>query len=146
METMHLYSFMLIIQAIAKTALIIALVLLGFGTLGAVTGYTTATVMAGLAGILLMWTMYKSLPKSTECKMEIMATIKTMLKYGLPVSIGTIISGFLTAFYSYILAIYVTNNAIIGNYTLAITFVSSNHFLRYSRNNHDVSRILQTRL
>jgi len=123
METMHLYSFMLIIQSIAKTVLIVALVLLGFGTLGAVTGFTTASVMAGLAGILLMWTVYKSLPKSTNSKMEIMATIKTMLKYGLPVSIGSILSGFLTAFYSYILAIYVTNNAIIGNYNLAITFV-----------------------
>ena len=146
METMHLYSFMLIIQSIAKTALIVALVLLGFGTLGAVTGFTTASLMAGLAGILLMWTMYKSLPKSTNSKLEIMATIKTMLKYGLPVSIGTILTGFLTVFYSYILAIYVTNNATIGNYNLAINFVSSNHFLRYSRNNHAVSRILQTRL
>ena len=123
METMHLYSFMLIIQSIAKTALILALVLLGFGTLGAITGFTTASVIAGLAGILLMWTMYKSLPKPTNSKLEIMATIKTMLKYGLPVSIGTIITGFLTVFYSYILAFYVTNNAIIGNYNLAINFV-----------------------
>jgi O-antigen/teichoic acid export membrane protein len=122
METMHLYSFMLIIQSTAKTALIVALVLLGFGTLGAVTGFTTASLFAGLAGILLMWTMYKSLPKSTNSKIEIFATIKTMLKYGLPVSIGTIISGFLTVFYSYILAFYVTNNVTIGNYNLAINF------------------------
>ena len=122
METMHLYSFMLIIQSIVKTALIVTLVLLGFGTLGAITGFTTASLIAGLAGILLMWTMYKSLPKSTNSKLEIMATIKTMLKYGLPVSIGTILTGFLTVFYSYILAIYVTNNATIGNYNLAVNF------------------------
>jgi len=121
METMHFYSFMLIIQSIVKTALIVGLVLLGFGTLGAVTGFTTASLIAGLTGILLMWTMYKSLPKSTS-KMEIMATIKTMLKYGLPVSISSIITGFLSVFYSYILAIYVTNNATIGNYNLAINF------------------------
>ena len=122
MEVMHLYSFMLIIQSVVKTALIVGLVLLGFGTLGAVTGFTTASLMAGLTGALLMWTIYKSLPKTTDSKLEIMATIKTMLKYGLPVSIGTIITGFLTVFYSYILAIYVTNNAIIGNYSLAINF------------------------
>jgi O-antigen/teichoic acid export membrane protein len=101
---------------------IVALVLLGFGTLGAVTGFTTASLIAGLAGILLMWTMYKSLPKPTNSKLEIMATIKTMLKYGLPVSIGTILSGFLTVFLSYILAFYVTNNVTIGNYNLAINF------------------------
>jgi len=122
MEIMHLYSFMLIIQSIAKTALIVALVLLGFGTLGAVTGFTAGTLIAGLAGTILMWTMYKTLPKSTNSKLEVMATIKTMLKYGLPVSIGAILTGFLTTFYSYILAIYVTNNATIGNYTLAVNF------------------------
>jgi O-antigen/teichoic acid export membrane protein len=122
METMHLYSFMLIIQSIAKTVLIVALVLLGFGTLGAITGFTTASLTAGLAGILLMWTIYKSLPKATNGKLEMMATIKTMLKYGLPVSIGTILSGFLSVFLSYILAIYVTKNATIGNYNLALNF------------------------
>jgi len=123
METMHLYSFMLIIQSIVKTALIVGLVLLGFGTLGAITGFTSATIIAGLAGVLLMWTIYKSLAKSTGNKLEIMATIKTMLNYGLPVSIGSILTGFLTVFYSYILAIYVTNNAIIGNYNLSLNFV-----------------------
>jgi len=123
METMHLNSIMLIIQSTAKTILIVALVLLGFGTLGAITGFTTAVLMAGLTGILLMWTIYKSLPKTTNSKLEIMATIKMMLKYGLPVSIGTILTGFLSVFYSYLLAMYVTNNAIIGNYNVAINFV-----------------------
>ena len=111
METMHLNSVMLIIQSIIKTVLIVGLVLLGLGTLGAVTGFTVAVLFAGLTGVLLMWTMYKSLPKPTNSKLEIMATTKTMFKYGLPLSIGTILSGFLTQFYSYILAIYVTNNA-----------------------------------
>ena len=123
LEKMHLYSFTLIIQSIAKTVLIVALVLLGLGTFGAVTGYTVGSLFAGLTGVLLIWTMYKSLPKPTKSKLEIMATIKTMFKYGLPLSIGTILTGFLTQFYSYILAIYVINNAIIGNYNVALNFV-----------------------
>ena len=146
MEVMHLYSFMLIIQSVVKTTLIVALVLIGFATLGAVAGFTAASFMAGIAGALLMWTLYRSLPKTTDGKLELMATIKTMLKYGLPVSIGAIITGFLTIFYSYILAIYVTNNALIGNYILAVNFVRSNHFLRHSSNNYAFSRILQTGL
>jgi len=122
LEKMHFYSFTLIIQSIIKTVLIVTLVLLGLGTLGAVTGFTTASLIASLAGILLMWTIYRSLPKSANGKSEIMATIKTMFNYGLPVSIATILSGLLSTFYSYILAIYVTNNATIGNYNLAVTF------------------------
>jgi O-antigen/teichoic acid export membrane protein len=123
METMHLNSVLLIIQSTIKTVLIVGLVLLGLGTLGAVTGFTVAVLFAGLTGVLLMWTMYKSLPKPTHSNLEIITTIKTMFKYGLPLSIGTILSGFVTQFYSYILAIYVINNAAIGNYNVALNFV-----------------------
>ena len=122
LETMHLYSFMLIIQSIVKTALIIGLVTLGFGTLGAITGFTTGTLIAGLSGVLLTWTVYRSLPKSNDGHPGVLTTIKTMLRYGIPVSIGTILTGLITVFYSFILAFYVTNNAIIGNYNLAINF------------------------
>ena len=123
LETMHLNSLMQIIQSIVKTGLIIALVLLGLGTIGAVTGYTIAMIVAGLTGLLLLWYVYKSLPKPTESKLEIFITIKTMLKYGLPLSISTIVGGFLIQFYNYILAIYVTSNATIGNYNVALNFV-----------------------
>jgi O-antigen/teichoic acid export membrane protein len=123
METMHLNSIMLIVHSTAKTALIVTLVLLGLGTLGAVTGFTIATTIAGLTSVLLMFTIYRSLPKPTDNKLEIIATTKTLLKYGLPVSIGAILLGFLAQFYSYILAIYVSNNAIIGNYSVALNFV-----------------------
>ncbi|MGD0644152.1 MAG: flippase [Candidatus Bathyarchaeia archaeon] len=123
MEKMHLYSFMLIIQSIIKTGLIVTLVVLGFGTLGAISGFTVASLLAGLTGMLLVWTMYKSLPKPTRSKLEIMVNIKTMFKYGLPLSIGNILTGFLTIFYSYILAFYVINNSIIGNYNVALNFV-----------------------
>ena len=123
METMHLNSIMLIVHSIAKTALIVILVLLGLGTLGAVTGFSIATTIAGLTSVLLMFTIYRSLPRPTNSKLEIIATTKTLLKYGLPVSIGTILLGFLAQFYSYILAIYVSNNAIIGNYSVAVNFV-----------------------
>ena len=53
-----------------------------------------ATLFTGLTGMFLMWTMYKSLPKPTNSKLEIISTIKTMFKYGLPVSIGHILTGF----------------------------------------------------
>jgi O-antigen/teichoic acid export membrane protein len=121
LEVMHYYSFMLIIQSTIKTGLIIGLVLLGFGTLGAITGYTVSALIAGLAGVILVWTIYRVLPKSSS-RTEVFSTIKTMLGYGIPVSIGNILTALLTAFYSYILAFYVTNNALIGNYNLAINF------------------------
>ncbi len=123
LERMHLNSVMLIIQSIVKTAVIIGLVLLGLGTMGAVIGFSVAVLIAGITGILLMYTMYRSLPKSTDGQLAVFSTIKTMLKYGLPLSIGTIVGGFLTTFYSNILAVFVTDDGLIGNYSVAVNFV-----------------------
>ena len=122
LETMHLYSVTLIIQSLVKTGLIVGLVALGLGTVGAVTGYSVGVLIAGLTGVFLMWTMYKSLPQPASSKLEMLGTIKTMFTYGLPFSIGSILTAFLTQFYTIILAIYVTNNAVIGNYSLAVLF------------------------
>jgi len=123
MEIMHLNSVMMVIQSLVKTALIVGLVLLGFGTFGALTGFATATFVAGLSGVFLMWIMYRSLPKPPVGKLEMLATIKMMIRFGLPASTGTILSAFMSQFFAYVLAIYVTSNVSIGNYNLALTFV-----------------------
>ncbi len=123
MEKMHLNSVMLIVQSIVKTTLIIGLVVLGLGTLGAVVGFSLGVLFAGLTGVLLMYTMYRSLPRSTDGKLALTKTIKTMLVYGLPLSIGAILTGFLTQFYSFIMAYFVTDNSLIGNYSVAVNFV-----------------------
>jgi O-antigen/teichoic acid export membrane protein len=123
METMHLNSIMQIVQSIVKTAVIVGLVLLGLGTFGAVIGFTLSILVAGVTGVLLMWIMYRSLPKPVSGKLEILGSTKTMLRYGFPVSIGSILSGFLAQFTTYFLAIYVTDNALIGNYNVALNFV-----------------------
>jgi O-antigen/teichoic acid export membrane protein len=122
-EKMHLNSIMVVSQSVIKTALIIALVLIGLGTYGAITGYTVATLLAGLIGILLMFTLYKKLPKPEGGKLEIGKNIKIMLKYGLPLSIGVILTGFLLQYYNFLLYIYVADNAIIGNLAIAQNFV-----------------------
>jgi O-antigen/teichoic acid export membrane protein len=123
MEKMHLNSIMLIGQSIVKTVLIITLVAIGLGTLGAVIGFSVGVLVAGLIGVLLMFVMYRSLPKPVTGALEFMKSIKIMLEYGLPLSIGAILSGFLTQFYSFIMAIFVTNNSFIGNYSVAQNFV-----------------------
>ncbi len=123
LEQMHLNSIMLIVQSVVKTAVIIGLVLLGLGTTGAVIGYAAATLLAGATGLLLTYTMFKSLPKPPKANPEITATLKMMLKYGIPVSIGIILAGFLAPYYTYVMAFFVKDNAAIGNYNVALNFV-----------------------
>ena len=120
-ERMELNSITVICQSIVKTIVIPVLVILGLGPFGAVIGYVTAFLFAGLIGILLMWTIYRKLPTPDNGKLEIRTTIKTMFRYGLPLSIAGIISGFQTQFYNFIVPIYVSPN-LVGNYGIANTF------------------------
>lgn len=123
-ERMELNSIMIICQSIIKTIVIITLVVLGLGTSGAVIGFTTASFIAGLIGMLVVWVVYRNLPKPSTLRLEIMAYIKELLKYGMPLSISTIMAGFLTQFFIFLLPIhYVTDNTMIGNYGIAKTFV-----------------------
>ncbi|HEX9861863.1 MAG TPA: flippase [Candidatus Bathyarchaeia archaeon] len=121
-ERMELNSITLILQSIVKTAVILLLVIFGMGPLGAVLGYLIAFLIAGLTGVLLMWTLYRKLPKPADNKLEIKGTTKTLLSYGLPLSIAAIISGFQTTFYNFIYPIYVSTD-LVGNYGIASTFV-----------------------
>jgi len=121
LERIELNSITLVCQSIIKTVVIIALVFFGLGPFGAALGYSIAYLMAGLIGMFLMWTLYRGLPKPAKNKLEIKATIKTMFNYGLPLSIATIISGFQTQFYNFIVPIYVSE-ALVGNYGIASTF------------------------
>jgi O-antigen/teichoic acid export membrane protein len=120
-ERMELNSITIIFQSIIKTIVIPMLVIFGLGPFGAVIGYSVAILIAGLIGILLMWTLYKSLPKPANNKLEIKATIKAMFNYGLPLSIAGMIGTFQTQFYNFIVPIYVSPD-LFGNYGIANTF------------------------
>lgn len=122
-ERMELNSIMLICQAIIKTLLVIVLVILGLGTSGAVIGFTLASVISGLIGLMLIWTLYRHLPKPATIKLELKAYTQEMLKYGIPLSLSAIIAGFLAQFYVFLLPIhYTADNITIGNYGIALNF------------------------
>jgi O-antigen/teichoic acid export membrane protein len=70
-----------------------------------------------------MFTIYKKLPKPEGGKLEIGQNVKIMLKFGLPLSVGVILAGFLLQYYNFLLYIYVPDDALIGNLAMAQNFV-----------------------
>ncbi len=128
-EEMQLNSIMLICQSIIKIlvtiGLVVSLLSVGLQTTGAVIGSTIGTLIGGLIGVLLMWTIYRKMPKPVKIRQEIVFYIKELFKYGMPLSISAIIAGFLAAFYTFLLPIYLpsTENALIGSYGIAQNFV-----------------------
>ncbi|MEJ2271077.1 MAG: oligosaccharide flippase family protein [Candidatus Bathyarchaeota archaeon] len=120
-EKMQYYSITLIIQSITKASLMIFLVISGFGILGAITGHTTALLTAGIAATIILYQkIFKNL--KTDKKLELKSTLKNMFKYGLPLSGSIILTGFMTQFYNFLVAIYVTDS-IMGNYQVTQNFL-----------------------
>ena len=130
-ERMHFNSIMLVSQSLLKTTLIVTLVVLGIGTSGAITGYLLSTLFAGLIGVLLMFVIYRRLPNPEGKKLKITQNIRAMLKYGLPLSIATILGGFMIQFYNLTLSNFVSDNALIGNYAIAQNFIVLITFFSY---------------
>lgn len=133
LERMELNSITLIVQSVIKVVLTIALVILGLGVFGAIVGYSVALLLAGVTGALFMFMLYRKLPtlaSSQQLQLEsentndtrIKDDIRTLLTYGLPLSVSAIISAFQLQFYTILIGVYATTNAV-GNYALATTFV-----------------------
>jgi len=121
-EKMKYHSTNLVVQSSLKTLLMIFFVVSGFGVFGAILGYTIAFLMAGVIALTLLYLkIYKKLRKQNNNKLEIVQTLKSMFKYGLPLSGSIMLSGLMTQFYNLLIAIYLTDQ-IIGNYRVALNF------------------------
>ena len=119
-ERMELNSFTLICQAIVKTAIGPVLVFLGYSVLGAVVGYVLGFVAAGTIGLATFYfALYRPLRKKGT--RNIRKTLDTMLDYGVPLSISTILGGILGQIYVFIAPSFVSNT-MYGNYTTAGNF------------------------
>jgi stage V sporulation protein B len=119
-ERMELLSFTLICQAIVKTVIGPILVFLGYSVLGAVLGYTLGFTAAGTIGLTTFYfALYRPIRKKGTN--NITKTLKTMLNYGVPLSISTILGGILGQTYVFIVPSFVSN-ALYGNYTTAANF------------------------
>jgi stage V sporulation protein B len=121
-ERMKVSSFIMVCQSIIKSIASPLLVLVGYGAIGAVLGYTVSSVVAGIIGVtMLYFLLFKNLKKSKSHWTDKIKTLKTMLRYGVPLSISTIVESFLIQFYAFLMAFY-CSDVMIGNYQIAINF------------------------
>jgi O-antigen/teichoic acid export membrane protein len=121
-EKMKLNSLTMICQSIVKATAAPLLVLLGYGALGAIIGYTLSFLAAGIIGLtMLYFFLIKNLKRTKTNKTNISKTLKMMLHYGVPLSISSILGGFRIQFYSFMMAFF-CSDIMIGNYKAAINF------------------------
>ena len=121
-ERMEFQSLTLIFQAVIKSVLAPLLVLLGFGALGAVLGYTLSFLVAGIIGSAILYLLlFRNLKRGKINRLKTSKTLKNMLHYGVPLSISSITVGFLVQFYGFMMAFY-CSDVMIGNFHAATNF------------------------
>jgi stage V sporulation protein B len=121
-ERMELNSLTLISQAIVKTAIGPILVLLGYSVLGAVIGSALGSVAAAIIGLAIFYAiLIRPLERKRIRNFHITKTLKTLLTYGLPLSISSIVGGILGQIYAFMI-IPLTSTTIYGNYAVAANF------------------------
>ena len=122
-EQMKLNSYLVVISAVVQSVLAPSLVYFGYGALGAIIGYTLASVLqAVIAIIFLYFLIYKKLPNCKINKSDIFQTLKSLLNYGVPLGIGSIVGNLGGPVFSFLMASYV-NEVMIGNYKIASNFL-----------------------
>jgi O-antigen/teichoic acid export membrane protein len=105
-----------VIQSVLKLMLSAGLILAGFGIYGAVVGHVAAyLIQASIATATIYLVSMRPWSRQSNHFVE---DIKTMIKYGLPLFTGSIVSGFAVQYSTVILAAVVTN-AVIGYYQAA---------------------------
>jgi O-antigen/teichoic acid export membrane protein len=126
-ERMELSSFTLICQAIVKTAVSPVLVFLGYSVLGAVIGYTLSFIAAGTIGLATFYfTLFRPLRKKRTAyarakTSNFFKTLKTMLNYGVPLSVSAVLGNILGQVYALTVPSFVSNT-LYGNYATAANF------------------------
>ena len=117
-----------IMQAILKGTLGPALVFIGLGITGAISGYVLALAAAGATGATILFTRHaRSSTRTTDlASME----IRRLLAYGLPLYLANTLSVFLTQYQNIVLA-HSSSNVEIGNFSATWSFTQFMMILIY---------------
>ncbi len=107
--------------SIFKSALIPALILLGFGLEGAIVGYVLGALIAGVSGAILLFTRHARSGRQEGESQPVKLGI--LLGYGLPLYLAALITVFLTQYQNIVLTHFATNVEI-GNFSAAWNFNS----------------------
>ena len=119
-ERMELRSLISIAYSFIKSIISPILVYIGLGTLGAVLGQTSPLLLSGAIGIFFIALIYRN-EKAEQSPITHLEAIKTILTYGFPLYLASLLGGLLPQIYTTLLGVWETNERI-GNYSVAMNF------------------------
>jgi O-antigen/teichoic acid export membrane protein len=123
-NAMRAISSINIIQALLKFLVATALVILGFGVMGAILGLISSYFVAGGVAILALYYVTRSTAAERDGSGGFLDDNIVMLRYGFPHHIGNLVSGLALQFVTVVLAL-VTTSVVVGYYQSAYNILSA---------------------
>lgn len=120
-ERMEFHSVTVIIFSILKSLVAPVLVLLGYGTFGAVMGSTISFIATAAIGFTVVGVVFMKDRVSNGDAVSPLQELKKMLNYGYPLFVSSLLVGGLGQFLNFLTAVYVDKSAM-GNYQAASNF------------------------
>lgn len=120
-EKMKYSSIQTILYSLVKSVTSPLLIYLGWDTLGAIIGHTIPLLLGGSLGFHFVSKIYNEVELGSE-SISFSVTYRTLLAYGYPLYLSSILGGIFPHLYTMLLGVNVTSD-ILGNYSAALNFV-----------------------
>jgi stage V sporulation protein B len=122
-EKMKIPSLISLLQAIVQSVVAPILVIIGYGALGVMIGFVLTSIAGCVISIIALYFLfYRKIPRTKFNNSDLLQILKPMLRYGVPLAVGTILAGSLSQFNFFIMASHVEDLTLIGNYKIATNF------------------------
>jgi stage V sporulation protein B len=123
-ERMELHSLTMILNSGIRCFLAPLLVVLGYSILGALQGQVIAQIITGIVGIVIFFSiLLRNTSQGVLGELNLKVVLKTMLRFGLPLSVSGMVAGFLPQFYKDLLTQSLADYSwVMGNFDVAVNF------------------------
>jgi O-antigen/teichoic acid export membrane protein len=120
LELMNYSAGIQVLYSILKSTLAPLLILVGFGLLGAISGYALGVLIAGAIGTIILFTK-RDVRSVSETKGSLTAIWNALLRYSLPLYLAGLLVTVVTQYQNIVLA-HFASNLEIGNFNAASNF------------------------
>jgi O-antigen/teichoic acid export membrane protein len=122
-ERMDHRAYVIVLQSVIKVVSASALVILGYGVIGAVVGHMLAVSVSTAISILLIYKNMMGKPDTYGEEVREDSSLKELLKFGFPLYLGAFLLNISLRYKGLLLAWFADNTAI-GNLDIAVKFIS----------------------
>lgn len=123
LERMDHRAYVIVLQSVIKVVSASALVILGYGVLGAVVGHILGVFVSTAISVLLIFKNMVGKPDAHGEEARDDSSLRELLRFGFPVFLGAFLLN-INLRYKGLLLAWFANNSAIGNLDIAVKFIS----------------------